>query len=199
MTATENKTVVHFHIGRGGRYNNAGHRTFEGIATFQEVISEKSDSLFYSRENYSSILKDLESRNLTNLVGLLESCSDRDDFSDFEAKTGLSVGEPVHTDCNGTIIVEAEDFDSLVGSLNWDYEYDTDVCQYLEDCDENDLLMIANSRGYRNEDIIQEYFDKSTDLVIDWSRFNGEYADLIEEYFNSRSVDVTEFYNEDQK
>jgi len=196
MTATENKTVVHFHIGRGGHFNNPGHRTFEGIADLQEVISQHSDKLFYNRENYSSILKDLEERNLTNLVELLESCRDRDDFSDFEAK-GLLVGEPVHTDCNGTVIVDAESFDSPVGSLNWDYEYDTDVCQYLEDCDENELLMIANSNSYRSEELIQEYFDKSTDLVIDWSRFNGEYADLIEEYFNSRSVDVEDFYNED--
>jgi hypothetical protein len=197
MTATENKTVVHFHIGRGGHYNNSGHRTFEGIADLQEVISQHSDSLFYNRENYYSILKDLESRRLTNLVGLLESCRNADDFSKFEAKTGLSVGEPVHTDCNGTIIVDAESFDSLIGSLNWDYEYDTDVCQYLEDCNERELLTIANSRAWKSDDAIQEYFDKSTELSIDWSRFNGKYADLIEEYFNSRSVDVQDFYNED--
>jgi hypothetical protein len=197
MTTTENKTVVHFHIGRGGHFNNAGHRTFEGIATFQEVISEHSDKLFYNRENYYSILKDLEARNLTNLVELLESCRDCDDFSDFEAKTGLLVGDPVHTDCNGAIIVDAEDFDSMVGCLNWDYGYDTDVCQYLEDCDESELLLIANSNSWRSEQLIQKYFDFSTDLLIDWSRFNGEYADLVEEYFNSRSVDVEEFYNED--
>jgi len=197
MAATENKTVVHFHIGRGGHFNNAGHRTFEGIADFQEVILEHSDNLFYDRENYYSILKDLEDRNLTNLIELLESCKDRDYFGDFEAKTGLSVGKPVHTDSNGKIIVDAESFDSLVGTLNWDYGYDTDVCKYLEDCNKRELLTIANSNTWKSEDAIQEYFDKSTDLSIDWSLFNGEYADLVEEYFNSRSVDVTDFYNED--
>lgn len=28
---SDTQTVVHFHIGRGGRFNNGGHKTFEGV------------------------------------------------------------------------------------------------------------------------------------------------------------------------
>lgn len=28
---TDTQTVVHFHIGRGGRFNNGGHKTFEAV------------------------------------------------------------------------------------------------------------------------------------------------------------------------
>lgn len=40
------KIIVTFHIGRGGRFHNAGHKTYEGEKSLQDVIRIKSDWLF---------------------------------------------------------------------------------------------------------------------------------------------------------
>ncbi len=42
------KTIVKFHIGRGGRFNNAGHLSFEGVSRIDEGSSY--DQLFLSHD-----------------------------------------------------------------------------------------------------------------------------------------------------
>lgn len=44
---TEKRIVVAFHIGRGGRFNNAGHVTFIGEKNFDELIQMNDEHLFY--------------------------------------------------------------------------------------------------------------------------------------------------------
>jgi hypothetical protein len=46
MKNLENKTIVAFHIGRGGRFNNAGHTSFVG----EKSISNFVDSLFLNED-----------------------------------------------------------------------------------------------------------------------------------------------------
>lgn len=43
---TKNELYLHFHIGRGGRFNNQGYKTFEGFESLQDLIRIKSDILF---------------------------------------------------------------------------------------------------------------------------------------------------------
>ena len=45
---TENeKLIVAFHIGRGGKYYNAGNRTFAGEKNLQTLINNESNNLYY--------------------------------------------------------------------------------------------------------------------------------------------------------
>ena len=45
------KIYVAFHIGRGGSFNNAGHRTFIGEMTFAELVQKRSQYLFESNRD----------------------------------------------------------------------------------------------------------------------------------------------------
>jgi hypothetical protein len=40
-----NDIYLHFHIGRGGHYNNAGYVTFQGERDFQQLLSYRSEHL----------------------------------------------------------------------------------------------------------------------------------------------------------
>lgn len=193
----QNKTILFFHTGRGGRYYNAGHKTFKGVKTIGEVLALNDNSknhIFLAKENEHAIAKMLSDRNFTNLMQLFENCRDKEDFSEFENKTGLPLGENVYVDCNGNEIITEAEVESGVGVLNWDGAYNTDMCLYLSDCNEDDLKIIADSEEFNKEGILQEYFDEFTDLQIDWSKFNGDYKALITDYFNMPIYNIEDYY-----
>jgi len=145
------KTILHFHTGRGGRFNNQGHVTFCGVNDIGEVLS------------------------------ILDS-----------GKHNTYLEGDVYTDCNGGELITVAEVETGVGILDWDGDYDTDVCKFLEDCSEDELIKVLGA-GY--EYIIREYFDECTDLGINWSAFNGDYEGLIEEYFNfGYSLDISDFF-----
>lgn len=49
---------IHIHVGRGGRHNNPGFRTFCGEKDFQQLISACSDQLFeQNRDEYGRFCK----------------------------------------------------------------------------------------------------------------------------------------------
>lgn len=199
MTTSKNNTIVYFHTGRGGHFHNAGHRSFNGEKNIEQVLQMNDNgnrNSFLNKENESEIYRMLKKRGLENLIELFEKSRDNNDFSRFGKLTGLDLGEDVYTDSNGNEIITVEQLESGVGTLDWDGEYDTDTCMLLSDCDESELILIANSNEWNKESLLQEFFDNNTDLVIDWSKFNGRYADLIDEYFNA-TVDVEEYYEED--
>lgn len=196
---TTNKTIVFFHTGRGGRYYNGGHTTFCGTKNIGEVLSMNDSGKrhsFLNKENYFEVYKKVE--NLDNLKKLLEDCTDKGDYSEFENKTGLDLGEDIYTDCNGVQIITAAEVEAGTGTLNWDNEYDTDTCIYLSDCGKDELQMIADSGEWNKESLLQEYFDSETDLKIDWEKFNGDYTNLIDGYFDDTSFDITDFYEEEK-
>lgn len=199
--ATENKTIVFFHTGRGGRFNNSGHVTFCGTKNIEEVLqlndSGKNNSSI-TKENAQEIYEMLKGRNLPNILELFEKCRDEDDYSEFERKTGLELGEDIYADFGGTQIITLEEVETGVGILNWDNDYDTDECKFLADCEEKELQLISDSDKWDKESIVQEFFNGCTDVKMDWNKFNGNYNDLITAYFNFEVV-PEEFYHEEIK
>ena len=193
---TETKTIVYFHTGIGGRFNNSGYKSFRGKKNIIDVLQMNDSNKnwnFISKENEHAIFKILSDRNLNNLIELFKKNRDANDFSDFEKKTGLILGEDVYSDGNGDQLITVAKAETGVGSIEWDGDYNTDTCVYLEDCSEYELNLIEKSDEYDRIDCLQEYFDKNTDLEIDWSKFNEDYKGLIYDYFNS-NVEIEEFY-----
>ena len=196
---TTKKTILFFHIGRGGRFHNPGHVSFYGTKNIGEVLAMNDrgkNHTYLTKKNQVEIYTLLKKRNLENLMELFEKCSDNDDFSRFEYLTGLELGESVYTDLNGTLIITAAEVETGVGTLNWDEDYDTDICMLLSECSQSDLELILKSNEYNKEWLVQEYFDNNTDYKVDWEKFNGKYRNLIEGYFNDISFDLSEFYEE---
>ena len=86
------------------------------------------------------------------------------------------------TDQGGNIILEGrQEIESPVGVLYWDYDYDTDIVKYIEDCTDEEIKLIIEA--YRNQEIEDE------DLIelIDNSIRNHKPIKTLEEladYYN---------------
>jgi hypothetical protein len=189
-----NKTILYFHTGRGGRFNNSGYISFQGKKNITQILNNSKRPTFLSKENLQEIYSDLQERDLTNLLQLLDESTDNNDYSRFEKVTGFNLGDDVYTDSNGNQIITLAEAETGVGQLNWDNDYDTDTCMFLSDCSEADLCLINNSSEYGKEDIIQDFFNDCTDLKIEWAKFNGNYDSLITDYFKF-TVDVNDYYD----
>ena len=49
------------------------------------------------------------------------------------------------TDAGGKIILEGrKEIESPVGVLYWDYDYDTDIVEYIEDCTDDEIEILYN-------------------------------------------------------
>ena len=115
----ENKIIVAFHVGRGGRFNNGGHKSFIGEKNFQDLIDLNFEHLFVQN------------------------------------RVNGKFSKPYLTDLNGTIIVDSDDINNEVGFLEFDTIYDSDYCKYIEDCSDEELLVIANSNEYKSFELEQ--------------------------------------------
>src|SRR5574343_1606011 len=157
-----NETIVYFHVGRGGKFNNQGYKSFHGCKEISEILtlcdSGNKWSFWRNRDNKGKFIS------------------------------------PAYFDQNGNFIISEKDVKSGVGILDWDGSYDTDICSYLRDCDEHELLLIIQSNEYNKENLIKEYFNECTDLNVDGLKFNGMYSDLITDYFNFSDCDINDYY-----
>lgn len=178
---TQNKTIVAFHTGRGGRFYNGGHRTFIG----SNPISYYTHDLFINFENIDEVSDAIGERDNLNLIKLLQKAIEGDDNSVNRLnQLGLNLGEQIYTDCCGNPVgLTVEEAETGTGCINIDNEYDTTTCIYLSDCTEDELKLILAANHWNSTQLIQEYFDNNTDLNIDWSIFNGNYKGLIDDYF----------------
>lgn len=115
MTNNTNRIIVAFHIGRGGRYHNAGHCTFIGEKNLQDLITMNDANLFLR-------VRDENGRFCKAYI----------------------------TDSDGNTILSAEDSLKETGTLNFDNQYDTDTCCFLDECSEEELLLIKESTDWKS-------------------------------------------------
>lgn len=120
MKTKENQIIVAFHIGRGGRFYNAGHKTFLGELNFRDLQKLNADNIFH--------------RN-------------RDERGRF-IKTEIYDGA-------GNFVSD-DDPKGLIGRLDFDGDFDTDYCKYIEDCTDEELQIIAKSIDFKSFEL-KEY------------------------------------------
>lgn len=147
------KTIVTFQVGRGGRYFNGGHTTFYDDCPIGHVhvVSEK---LFSPVSHYDD-----------------DDCAVEDEDPEAE-----------WTDCDGHEVgLTNAMIESGIGIIDIDGDYESYYSKYLEDCDENELLIILeDGREY----LIRQYIEENTDLKFDWKRLKSDkWKDLIEVAF----------------
>ena len=115
------RIVVAFHIGRRGK-------TFLGEKDFQELISDRMDSLFLH---------------------------DRDERGRF--------CKPYYADASGNVIVEPDEMNREVGSLDWDGLYDEDIACYLDECDDDELRIIARDDAFVSTEVFEYVTERLDD------------------------------------
>ena len=118
---TASEYIVAFHIGRGGRFHNQGHKTFNpNIQKLSDCFSESC--IVLSEDEDGNALPD----DQWQLI-----------------------------DGGSNVILEGRaNIESTTGVLDWDGQYDTDIVQYLSDCDESELQLILEA--YDNDEVEAE-------------------------------------------
>lgn len=144
MKTTENqfgKTIVAFHIGRGGIFNNSGFRTFIGEKTIDMFISD----LFVGYENQHSILQMVKNNSI--LSKFYDKISDAiiEENTDLLESFGIQMndlGERCYFDFNGNIMITESDVNIGIGCLDHDGQYDTTYSKYVDECSDSELELI---------------------------------------------------------
>ena len=116
-----NKVIVCFHIGRGGRFYNAGYISYVGEMDINTVLEYQSKNVYYY---------------------------DRD-------KNGRFCS-PYFADLNGKKLISIKEAETGVCTLDWDGIYDTDICCYLDECNEEQLRIIQGSDVYKSVELESE-------------------------------------------
>jgi len=163
-------TIVSFHIGRGGRFHNAGHLTFTGT----NKIGHYTENLFINFENWADVVKpfDKYSTELNEVTDLLNN----EDFETLLSKFGIlesDLGEKVYFDGSGSPVgLTVEEEETGIGTINIDHGYDTTYTKLIEDCTSNEFQAICNSNEWNKDKLIEEFLEVNE-------------ADTVEDYFDN--------------
>ena len=149
MSIDIEKTIVAFHVGRGGRFYNPRHLTYLD----DKPISAYTDGLFIDYENLKEVMDRLKDH--PNLLAKLEQCIDKGDVS-FFGKLGLDLGEEVYIDeCGNPVELTVKEAETGIGCINIDNEYNTTYTCYLEDCSEYELEAILRSDRFVPDGVLE--------------------------------------------
>jgi hypothetical protein len=157
------KTIVAFHIGKGGRFWNPGHVSYIG----KHEIGYFTDDLFchYQFETeYRNIYSDYPNiiESLENFFDVGDGETSQDIMDKYPIFRRLNIklkdlGVYGYYDGSGnyTGLTQLE-YESGVGSINIDGEYDTTYTKYIDDCDKDEMLLIINSDPYDLSELMKE-------------------------------------------
>jgi len=148
-------TLVTFHTGRGGHFNNGGHRKYVGCGK-TITDSQYVNDLFIGYENWQYVAILTDGRDLPNIQELIERvfCNvenpNADDNARLEKIAGRKLGPVCWVDHNGYPMVE---LDAVTGRLDFDGDYNTIDVMDIADCDEAEIELIVKSNEYKTEEI----------------------------------------------
>ncbi len=192
---TKNKTIVAFHVGPGGRFQNSGFKSFFGQYNIYQVISRVGDSkwLFEGYENESVLRRKI--KGYSNLTEKLDWCRDNQDFTFFEKRLNYNMGDFGLLDSNGNFMISQKNIDTGVGVLDFDGNYDKYYTCYIDDCEEEELLCIAKSNEWNKLDILEEAgfknvnifdgFDMLSEMVQSGDSFEENFKEITEKQYEN--------------
>lgn len=153
-------TIVAFHIGRGGHFNNSGHLSFIGA----EKISKYTGDLFLTFENACEVGEKIQDRE--NLRSKFEQALDGNtDAISFFERLKLPLGEIIYMDCNGAPVgLSEKEAETGIGCINIDNDYNTTYACHLSNCNEKELRLIAEFHGYVDSNI-RDYAKEQLGIV----------------------------------
>ncbi len=74
--------------------------------------------------------------------------------------------KPFFVDGSGNVVSE-DDPNGLIGTLDFDRQFDTDYCKYIEDCDERELTLMATTNEYKEPKIVAFLENFNTEWKFD--------------------------------
>lgn len=127
MNEEYDNVFVCFHIGRGGRYGNPGHKEYlPYVRDFQNLLNRESENLYdVTEDENGNVLPDDQWRTLD--------------------------------DAGETVIEGREAMEAKTGKLDYDGKSDTYIVKNINNCDEDELQLIidADEQGeYVDSDVL---------------------------------------------
>ena len=71
--------------------------------------------------------------------------------------------KPFYADASGNVMVEPGEMNSEVGIIDWDGLYDTDVACYLDECDDDELRLIARDDVFASPEVLEYVTERLDD------------------------------------
>lgn len=162
MQNSTEKTLITFHTGRGGRFNNGGYTQY---VNQDKSISTYTDDLFSGFENTYEVIKEIgERENLLKLVEEAQEESNTESPAYLRLKSmGLDLGE-LYYFTEGNANTGCAVNNDGTGTINEDGQYDTTKVIRLEDCTEDQLQMIVDSNNWKSSDVL-DFCSKKLELI----------------------------------
>jgi len=191
--------IVAFHIGRGGRFYNAGHKSFIG----EEPIGKFTEDLYTRFENQDKFSDRLGWDEGFGSIKCILDCLTDEDFDTLETCYGISqedLGEiEYYCGASGASVgLTQSDVDSGVGTINIDHGYNTTYTKFLSGCDEEELEIIREYTGWKSQDL-EEYVNPKW-IIEDWAgnrMFSNEEFETYEEGWEFIYENIQEEYEGD--
>ena len=70
--------------------------------------------------------------------------------------------KPFYADASGNVMVEPDEMNCEVGTLDWDGLYNEDIACYLDECDDDELRIIARDDAFVSPEVF-DYVTKRLD------------------------------------
>ena len=152
---TLDNTIVAFHVGRGGSFNNQGHLSFLG----ENEIGDFINDLYPDYENINVFKKRYGFADTAdNQRCILDLITDGE-FEQLEEKFGITeemLGDVVYFDSGGNPVgLSQDDVDSGIGKIDIDGAYNTTYTKSLEDCDEYEIEAIRESNYWNKSELLE--------------------------------------------
>ena len=159
------RKIVAFHIGRGGRFNNAGFLRFLG----EKRIGDFTEDLYPGYENERDFKDRLGWDQSFDGIPCILDCFTNRDLETLEKSYGITeeqLGEYGYWKGNGNHSgLYEKQVESGIGTINIDNDYDTTYTTYLEECSDRELEAIIYSDVWAfiehdsNENLNEDYLE----------------------------------------
>ena len=156
------KTIVAFHVGRGGHFYNSSNLSFCG----EYNIGHFTDDLMPGYEKEYEIAKQIGNR--PNLRQLFDAACNEESEQAIKrlSRLGLHLGDEIYRTSTGhPVELTRKDVETGIGRIDIDGDYNTTYTTYLENCSKKELLAMIEKRSYEGELYAQKFFDDHTGKI----------------------------------
>ena len=74
--------------------------------------------------------------------------------------------KPYYADASGNVMVEPDEMNSEVGTIEWDGSYDTDYACYLDECDDDELRLIARDDAFVSAEVFNYVTERLEEIDL---------------------------------
>ena len=74
--------------------------------------------------------------------------------------------KPYYADASGNVMVEPDEMNSEVGTIEWDGSYDTEYACYLDECDDDELRLIARDDAFVSAEVFNYVTERLEEIDL---------------------------------